>query len=122
MTEDEARQFARNWIQAWNSHDLDAILAFYAIDVVLVSPLVAKMLNVPSCTVSGIEALRRYFSRGLEMRPGLAFKLLDALSGVSSVLVYFEDDGGKRTGEFMELSPSGQVVRVVATKASLRLG
>ena len=121
MTEDEAQQFARRWIQAWNAHDLDAILAFYAPDVVLVSPLVAKILDAPSCTVSGIEALRRYFSRGLEMRPGLAFRLLDALSGVSSVLVYFEDDGGKRTGEFMELSPSGKVVRAVANKAGALL-
>lgn len=126
MTEGEAQQFAREWIDAWNSQDLDAIVSFYAPNVVLISPLVVRVLDDPSCTVSGIEALRRYFGRGLEMRPSLAFKLLDVLCGVSSVLIYFEDDGAKRTGEFMELGPDGKVVRVVANKASqplpLRLG
>lgn len=118
MTEIEAQQFAQGWITAWNAHDLNAILSFYALDVVLVSPLVAKILNEPSCIISGIDALRAYFSRGLEMRPGLAFKLLDVLLGVSSVLIYFEDDGAKRTAEFMEVDLDGKVVRVVANKAS----
>ena len=42
MTEDEARSFAADWIEAWNSHDLDRIMTHYAEDLVLVSPIAAQ--------------------------------------------------------------------------------
>ena len=45
LTEDSARNLAAHWIQAWNSHDLDEIMLHYGEDVVLVSPVVAKILN-----------------------------------------------------------------------------
>ena len=38
ITENQAIAFAEHWVQAWNSHDLDAIVSHYEDDVVLVSP------------------------------------------------------------------------------------
>lgn len=114
LTEADARQFADHWIQAWNSHDLDAILSHYAPDVALISPTAARILQEPSGTVSGIDALRRYFSRGLEAYPNLTFELLDILWGVSSILLYYKNQNGTKTGEFMELDGNGKVSRVVA--------
>jgi predicted ester cyclase len=64
--------------------------------------------------VAGKDALRRYFSRGLEAYPNLTFELLDVLWGVSSVLLFYRNQNGSRTGEFMELDASGKIVRVVA--------
>ncbi len=43
LTEDKARNFAKHWIQAWNSHDLDAIRSHYSENVVLLSPVAAKL-------------------------------------------------------------------------------
>src|SRR5215469_1635474 len=43
-TESEAKEFARQWVAAWNSHDLDAIMSHYDADVVLTSP-VASIRN-----------------------------------------------------------------------------
>jgi ketosteroid isomerase-like protein len=34
LTETEARQFAQHWVLAWNSHDLDAIMAHYGWEAV----------------------------------------------------------------------------------------
>jgi len=121
LTETQAREFARDWIQAWNSHNLDAIMSYYAPEVVLVSPLAAKIMNSRSGTVEGHQALRSYFSRGLEMNPKLAFRLLDVMCGVSSITVYFVNEASARTGEFMELGPNGKVVRVVVNKANQSL-
>ena len=46
MTADfDAREFAREWIEAWNSHDLDTILSHYADGVVLTSPAAARLLK-----------------------------------------------------------------------------
>lgn len=114
LTESDARKFANHWINAWNSRDLDAILSHYSPDVVLTSPTAAKLLQDPSGVVSGKDALRSYFSRGLEAYPNLTFELLDVLWGVSSVLLYYANQNGTKTGEFMELDANGQIIRVVA--------
>ena len=114
LTEVQARTLAAHWIEAWNAHDLAAILSHYAEDVVLVSPVAARILDEPSGTVRGKDALRAYFSRGLAAYPDLRFDLLDLMWGVSSVVLYYVNQRGTKTGEFMELDPHGQVARVVA--------
>ena len=118
LTETEARTFAEEWVHAWNSHDLEAILAHYAPDVVLTSPVAAKLLNDTSGTVQGKDALRAYFKRGLEAYPALYFELLDVLWGLSSVVLYYVNQKGTKTGEFMEFDADRKVVRVVANYGS----
>ena len=114
QTEDEARKFALEWVQAWNAHDLDAILSHYAPEVVLTSPVAVEILKDPSGTVTGREALRSYFRRGLEVYPNLRFELLDVLRGHSSVVLYYINQKGTKTAENMELDANRKVVRVVA--------
>jgi hypothetical protein len=114
LTEDKARTLAAHWIQAWNSHDLEAILSHYGENVVLVSPVAAKLLNDPAGMVKGKGALRAYFKRGLDAYPNLRFELVDVLWGLSSVVLYYVNQKGTRTGEFMELDAKGEVIRVVA--------
>jgi ketosteroid isomerase-like protein len=72
VTETAAQDFAQHWVAAWNSHDLDAILSHYSPEVVLTSPIEARLLNNACGTVTGKEALRNYFKRGLEAYPNLA--------------------------------------------------
>jgi len=114
LTEAEARQFAAHWVLAWNSHDLDAIMAHYGSEVVLTSPVAAKLLNDESGTVAGKEALRSYFKRGLQVYPSLAFELLDVMWGLSSVVLYYVNQKGTKAGEFMEFDANRKVIRVVA--------
>ena len=114
LTEDKARSLAAHWVQAWNSHDLVEIMSHYAQDVVLVSPVAAKILNDPLGTVKGKDALRAYFKKGLEAYPNLKFDLLDLMWGLSSVVLYYVNQKGTKTGEFMEIDSNGKVVRVVA--------
>ncbi|MGH9618216.1 MAG: nuclear transport factor 2 family protein [Bryobacteraceae bacterium] len=114
LTEAAAREFARDWVQAWNSHDLDAIMSHYASDVVLTSPAAAKLLNDASGTVSGKEALRRYFERGLQAYPNLIFDLEQVMWGLSSAVLCYVNQKGTKTAEFMEFDGDGKIVRVVA--------
>ena len=114
LSETEARQFAHSWVRAWNSHDLDAILSHYAPEAVLTSPTAAKLLSDPSGTVTGKQALRAYFERGLEAYPNLNFELLDVLWGISSVVLYYVNQKGTKTAEFMEFDSNQKIVRVVA--------
>jgi ketosteroid isomerase-like protein len=114
MTRDEAWNLATHWIAAWNAHDLDLIMTHYDDAIELTSPAAAQLLKTPDGKVTGKANVREYFRRGLEAYPALHFHLEDVLSGVSSVLLYYTNQRGTRTGEFMELSAAGKVTRVVA--------
>lgn len=114
LTETEARKFAQQWVRAWNTHDLEAILSHYASEAVLTSPVAMEILHDASGTVAGKEGLRTYFQRGLEAYPNLAFELLDVLWGLSSVVLYYVNQKGTKSAEFMEFDAHQKVVRVVA--------
>jgi predicted ester cyclase len=114
MTRDDAWNLANHWVAAWNSHDLDLIMTHYEDGIELTSPVAAKILGVPDGKVVGKANLRAYFQRGLDAYPELRFSLEDVLWGVNSVVLYYTNQIGKRTGEFMELSGAGKVARVVA--------
>ena len=93
------------WIRIMNHYE-DAIE--------LTSPVAAQLLGTSGGKVIGKANLRAYFQRGLEAYPQLHFHLEDVLWGVSSVVLYYTNQKGTHTGEFMELSATGKVERVVA--------
>ena len=114
MKRDEAWNLANRWVAAWNAHDLDLIMAHYGDAIELTSPAAAQLLGTPDGKVAGKASLRAYFQRGLEAYPELRFRLEDVLWGVNSVVLYYTNQKGTRTAEFMELSANGKVARVVA--------
>jgi len=114
VTRDEACKLADHWIAAWNAHGLDLIMTHYEDAVQLTSPVVAQLLGTPDGKVIGKANLKAYFQRGLAAYPELHFRLDDVLLGVSSVVLYYTNQKGTHTAEFMELSAIGKVARVVA--------
>jgi len=114
MTREEAWKLAEHWIAAWNAHDLDLIMSHYEDSIELTSPVVTQLLGTPAGKVIGTANLKAYFQRGLEAYPELHFRLEDVFLGVSSVVLFYTNQKGRRTAEFMELSAIGKVTRVVA--------
>jgi|SRR5580698_4307266 predicted ester cyclase len=110
-----ARQFAQEWIEAWNSHDLERILSHYDDEIRLVSPVALKLLKNGDGVVQGKAALREYFRRGLEAFPNLHFDLIDVLWGVETVVIYYGNKvRGHKTAEVMQLTPKGKIRSVWA--------
>jgi len=120
VTREEASNLADHWVAAWNAHNLDLIMSHYEDEIELTSPVAAQLLGRPDGRVAGKTALRKYFQRGLEAYPELQFHLEDVLWGVNSVVLYYTNQKGTRTAEFMELSTSGKVERVVANYGASR--
>jgi ketosteroid isomerase-like protein len=109
-----ARAFAQEWIDAWNSHDLDRILSHYEDEVLLTSPVALKLLNGDG-TVRGKTALREYFARGLQTYPTLRFDLIDILWGTETIVIHYNNNvRGNKTAEVMLLGPAGKIQRVWA--------
>lgn len=112
MTKEEAWHLANHWVAAWNAHDLDQIMSHYDEAIELTSPVAAQLLG--NAKVIGKTNLRAYFQRGLEAYPNLRFDLKDVLWGLNSLVLYYTNQKGTLSGEFMELSADGKVTRVVA--------
>jgi predicted ester cyclase len=109
-----AREFAQDWVDAWNSHDLERILTHYDDEVLLVSPVALKLLSGDG-TVRGKAALREYFLRGIQAFPDLRFNLIDAFWGIETIVVYYINNvRGTKTAEVMLLNPAGKIRRVWA--------
>jgi predicted ester cyclase len=89
-------------------------MTHYEDAIELTSPVAAQLLGTPGGKVVGKVKLRAYFQRGLEAYPELDFHLEDVLWGVNSVVLYYTNQKGTHAGEFMELSATGKVARVIA--------
>ena len=110
-----ARQFAQNWVDAWNSHDLERIMVHYDDEVTLTSPVALKLLKNRDGVIRGKAAVRDYFVRGLQAYPEVHFELTDVLWGVETIVVcYGNNVRGSKTAEVMQLTPAGEIRRVWA--------
>lgn len=114
MTAEQAEAFARDWIAAWNAHDLDRILSYYSDDVVFSSPFVIRLVGAPSGEASGLEALRVYVTRGLEAYPDMHLEPIEVLPGAGSIALRYRSVDGREAIETLELDRAGKIRRCTA--------
>ena len=112
ITQKQAERLAREWIDAFNRHDLDTILAHYADDVEFTSPAVIEVMGEASGTLRGKATLREYFGKAIARYPDLGFELLHVFVGVDSVALVYRSLHRDRLGvELMQLSPQALVTK-----------
>jgi len=108
-----AERFAKEWIAAWNSHDLERILAHYEDDFEMSSPIITTLIGERSGKLRGKVAVGAYWAKALRSIPNLRFELLAALAGVNSITVYYQGHRGL-AAEVLHLSASGKVKEAFA--------
>jgi hypothetical protein len=108
------REHADRWLEAWNAHDLDAIVDLYAEEVDFASPTVAAFGGSKEGRLSGREELRAHFARGLERAPGLAFTEEALLTGSGGYALVYRREDGARVVESVELDEHGRAIRARA--------
>ncbi|MBI5428267.1 MAG: nuclear transport factor 2 family protein [Nitrospinae bacterium] len=114
IDEQWAKRFAADWIESWNSHDLDRILAHYADDFEMSSPFIVQMGFSASGTLKGREKIRPYWEMGLARAPQLKFVLLETLVGADSLTIYYRNNTGKLAAETLVFNERGKVVQGIA--------
>lgn len=113
ITQAFAQQFAQEWIAAWNSHDLERILAHYTDDFEMSSPFIAAIAGEPSGTLKGKEQVGNYWAAALKKMPDLKFDLVDVLFSVNSVVIYYHSVMGKMSAEWFWFDASGKVTKAI---------
>ncbi|NDZ80496.1 nuclear transport factor 2 family protein [Streptomyces sp. SID10853] len=96
-----AQKFAAEWLEDWNSHDLERILAHYHEEVTFSSPMIARFTGDASGTVRGKDELRAYWRTGLARIPGLHFEVMDVRAGVDSLVIDYRNQIGGRVYEVL---------------------
>lgn len=107
------RKFAEEWIEAWNSHDLDRILSHYSDDFEITTPMVKKILGIDTGTLKGKDKIRNYWENALKNIPDLHFKFKDAAESIDSIAIYYEAVLGKTAIEVMFFNEQAKVNRVI---------
>jgi hypothetical protein len=114
ITIEFAKQFSENWTEDWNSHNLEKILSHYSDDFVIESPLALKRLPETNGVVIGKDNVRKYWSIGLEANPNLNFKIIDLLTGVNSLTIYYlNSTNGKKSAELMIFNSDKKVNKAI---------
>ncbi len=106
-----ALAMARDWIDAWNAHDLDAVMTHYADSLEFVSPLVAQRLNRPDGTIRTKPELRDYFSQSLGPDSVLRFELQAVLVRVGSFTTCYTNHRGQSVAEIVFPDARGRIRR-----------
>jgi ketosteroid isomerase-like protein len=108
-----ARRFASEWIAAWNAHDLERVLAHYADDFEMASPVIVQIAGEPSGVLRGKTNVAAYWRQALARMPNLHFTLERVLVGAESVAIAYRGHRGASVETFW-FGADGKVVRAAA--------
>ncbi|MFZ2404523.1 MAG: nuclear transport factor 2 family protein [Methylobacter sp.] len=109
-----AEHFAGDWIDSWNSHDLQRILSHYADDFEMSSPVIIQLADEAGGTLRGKAAVGDYWAKALQLIPDLHFELITTLVGVNSITLYYRGARGRLSAEVFHFNREQKVTKAFA--------
>ncbi len=82
-------RFVQDWLEGWNSRDVDRIMAHYREDATFQSPSVLALASQPDGIVRGRAAIRNLYAKALQSFPGLRFELEDVVERPGAVILLY---------------------------------
>ncbi len=94
-----ALEFANDWIESWNAHDLEKILSHYADGFEMNSPVIRGRVGIANGKLIGKPAIGEYWKGALEANPDLHFALKNVFTGPLSITILYEGSPGRLVTE-----------------------
>ena len=101
MDEAAAREFVQDWLEAWNTRDLERVLTHFADEVTFTQPLAAQIFAASDGVVSSKDALRSYWTQRLDHNPDLHFELVGTYVGVDTIVINYRNQRGMLVAEVL---------------------
>lgn len=98
-----AETIAQEWIESWNSHNLDRILSHYTEDFEMSSPFIVKFSPESHGTLKGKEAVGDYWRKALTKFTDLHFEFIDVFFSVNTVCIFYRSVMNLRAIEWLHL-------------------
>ena len=112
---DRATAIAKQWLDAFNSHRADEVVAHFAETVTATSPVIARLRPDSGGHLAGKTAVLAYYEEGLRLIPDLHFSLVEVLTGVDQVTIVYRNQAGTLVAETLTLGADGLVASVSVT-------
>jgi ketosteroid isomerase-like protein len=113
MEKKKLTRLVRDWLNAWNSRDIDRLMDHYHEDIEFTSPTVIKRWNNPSGKLIGKEALRKHFMKGFEQANHIQFELLGILEGIDGFILVYRKEMQGMGADLVTLNEMGKAMKVV---------
>jgi hypothetical protein len=105
----DPNSYADEWVQAWNSHDIEAVLDHFHDDVVFTSPVATRVVPESGGVVHGKAALRDYWAAALKTLPELHFDIIGVYRGESTLVINYRNHRGELVNEVLTFDADGLV-------------
>jgi ketosteroid isomerase-like protein len=112
-------QFAGDWIESWNSHDMNRILSHYSEDCEVTTPMIKLVLGAETGTLAGKEAIRKYWDAAMKKIPDLKFELKEVAESMESIAICYKSNFGKMAIEVMFFNQNGKVNKAIVHYSAL---
>lgn len=101
MTVPNPSEFSTIWLDAWNAHDVEAVLSHFHDDVVFTSPVAAQLIEGSDGTLRGKAELRNYWVHGLTLIPDLRFTIENVYAGLDAIVINYRNQKGNLVNEVL---------------------
>ena len=113
----QAASFARDWKAAWNSHDLDRIVAHHHDDIVFRSAKAQALVGTG--VLLGKAALRVYWAKALAKQPDLRFTVTDVFAGHEMLVITYRNHRDVLAAETLRFGQDGLIIDASASHRAL---
>ncbi len=110
----EAQRYAEEWIDSWNSHDIDRIMALYADSICHITPKLTMLFGSVSHAIKDKDELREFFAAALKRSPNLHFTLGEVFAGAESIVVCFDSTTGIYVAVVLILNENMKITQYMA--------
>ena len=109
-----ASEIAHEWLDAWNAHDPERVVAHFAKDVIVVSPLLEQLRPKSKGVISGKREVLEYYREGLAAAGDLHFELVEVCTSVTEVVIVYRNHRGILVTESLEFDGDKVIIVRVA--------
>ena len=99
--DDDALAFSARWVDNWNAHDVNAVLADFHDDVLFTSPVAADLMPETGGLIHGKPALRRYWTAALQRFPDLRFAVEGVYQGIDTIVIAYRNQRDQTVSEVL---------------------
>jgi hypothetical protein len=108
-----AQQFASDWIDAWNDHDVERLLYHLSEGFEAWAPAISLVTHDSAEVLRGKAAVMASWGEARQLIPEVRFELISTLVGETSVTLYYKGVRGRLAAETFCFGPDLKVVSVL---------
>jgi len=108
----QALTAAQEWLDAWNAHDPESVVAHFTDDVIVRSPVAGQLRPGSNGELRGKDAVLSYYRDGLAASADLRFSLVEVCIGVEDITIVYRNQRDVLVTEALTLCEDGRAREV----------